>query len=56
MVANPNKFQLMFLGTRKKTKLCLSIGDKTCVSSSSVTLLGVETGGGEPVSIGHVWY
>ena len=42
MVANPNKFQLMFLGTRKKTKLCLSIGDKTCVSSSSVTLLGVE--------------
>ena len=42
MVANPNKFQLMFLGTRKKTKLCLRIGDKSCVSTSSVTLLGVE--------------
>ena len=42
MVANPNKFQLMFLGTRKKTKLCLRIGNKSCVSTSSVTLLGVE--------------
>ena len=42
MVANPNKFQFMFLGTRKKTKLCLRIGNKVCVSTSSVTLLGVE--------------
>jgi len=42
MVANPSKFQLMFLGTREKTKLCLNIGSKRCLSTSSVILLGVE--------------
>ena len=42
MVANPNKFQLMFLGTRAKTKLCLNIEGKCCISTTSVTLLGVE--------------
>ena len=42
MVANPNKFQFMFLGTREKTKLCLNIGSKRCLSTSSVILLGVE--------------
>ena len=29
MVANPNKFQFMFLGTREKTKLCFNIGKTT---------------------------
>ena len=42
MVANPNKFQLMFLGTREKIKLCLDISGKRCISTSSVTLLGIE--------------
>jgi len=42
MVANPNKFQLMFLGTRSKTKLCLKINGKYCVSTPSVTLLGIQ--------------
>ena len=42
MVANPNKFQLMFLGTREKTKLSLNIDGKRCISTSSVTLLGIE--------------
>ena len=40
MVANPDKFQLMFLGTREKVKLCLKINEKYCVSSLSVILLG----------------
>ena len=42
MVANPIKFQLMFLGTREKTKLCLNIGGRNCISTSSVILLGNE--------------
>ena len=42
MVANPNKFQLMFLGTRKKIKLCLNIDEKRCLSTFSVILLGIE--------------
>ena len=42
MVANPNKFQLMFLGTREKVKLCLKINGNYCISTSSVTLLGIE--------------
>ena len=42
MVANPIKFQLMFLGTREKTKLCLNIGGNNCISTSSVILLGNE--------------
>ena len=42
MVANPIKFQLMFLGTKKKTKLCLNINEKRCISTSSVILLGTE--------------
>ena len=39
MVANPDKFQIMFLGTREKTKLCLDINGKRSISTSSVTLL-----------------
>ena len=42
MVANPDKFQLMFLGTKSKTKLCLNVNGKRCVSTTSVKLLGIE--------------
>ena len=39
--ANPKKFQLMFLGTKKITKKCLNIEGKFCHSSISVLLLGI---------------
>ena len=39
--ANPKKFQLMFLGTKKITKKCLNIEGKFCHSSTSVLLLGI---------------
>ena len=42
MVANPTKFQFMFLGTREKIKLCLRINYKNCISTQTVTLLGIE--------------
>ena len=42
MVANPNKFQIMFLGTREKIKLCLNINGRYCMSTTSVILLGTE--------------
>ena len=42
MVANPKKFQLMFLGTKQRVKLCLKIGKKYCLSTPSVILLGIE--------------
>ena len=42
MVANPNKFQLMFLGTKQRVKLCLKIGKIYCLSTDSVVLLGIE--------------
>ena len=42
MVANPKKFQFMILGTRSKTKLCLDVDGKKCISTTSVTLLGIE--------------
>ena len=32
MIANPNKFQLMFVGTKKKIKLCLKINGKSCLN------------------------
>ena len=42
MVANPAKFQLMFLGTRNKIDLCLDINGRTSRSTSSVKLLGID--------------
>ena len=42
MVANPKKFQIMFLGTKQRVKLCLKIGKKYCLSTTSVLLLGIE--------------
>jgi len=42
MVANPEKFQVMFLGTRNKVDLCLDINGKTSRTTSTVILLGIE--------------
>ena len=42
LVANPDKFQFMILGTKKKVNLKLEINGITCVSTSSVNLLGIE--------------
>ena len=41
LVVNPDKFQLMFLGTRTKSKLCLNINGKICRSTPEVKLLGI---------------
>ena len=41
LVPNAKKFQMMFLGTKSKTKLCLEINGKKCVSSDKVKLLGI---------------
>ena len=41
LVPNPDKFQLMFLGTQKKINLCLDINGATSRSTSQVTLLGI---------------
>ena len=42
LVPNPDKFQLMFLGTRHKVKLCLEINGIRSLSTTSVKLLGIN--------------
>jgi len=42
MVANPHKFQVMFLGTRKHIDLCLDINGKTSRTTKKVILLGIS--------------
>lgn len=42
MVANPKKFQVMFLGTRKHIDLCLDINGKTSRTTKYVNLLGIN--------------
>lgn len=42
LVANPNKFQFMILGTKSKMNLKLEINGKTSVSTFSVKLLGID--------------
>ena len=42
MVANPDKFQLMFLGLNEKRKLCLNIEGVKISSTEHVKLLGNE--------------
>ena len=42
LVANPNKFQVMFLGTRSKSKLCLNINGMQTAAMHSVKLLGLN--------------
>ena len=43
LVPNPKKFQMMFLGTKNKQKLCLDINGVTTISSNEITLLGIKT-------------
>ena len=42
MVANPKKFQLMFLGLKKKQGLRLNIQGSKIVAKEHVKLLGIE--------------
>ena len=41
MVANPSKFQLMFMGLNQDNKLCLEINEKIIPSTNQVKLLGI---------------
>ena len=41
MVANPGKFQIMFLGLNINQKLCLEIDDLVIKPTNSVKLLGI---------------
>ena len=41
MVANPEKFQLMFLGINSDQKRCLKIDDQTITQCQQVKILGV---------------
>ena len=42
MKANPSKFQIMFLGRKDMSKLCLNISGNLISSSNQVKLLGVS--------------
>ena len=42
MKANPSKFQIMFLGRKDMSKLCLNIKGNLIPSSNQVKLLGVN--------------
>ena len=42
LVPNPDKFQMMFLGTKNKVKLCLEINGIRTVSQTSIVLLGIK--------------
>ena len=42
MVANPKKFQLMFLGLNEKKRLRLSIDDNKIPTAGRVKILGAE--------------
>ena len=42
MVANPKKFQLMFLGLTRHRRLCLNIEGNKISATDCVKLLGVE--------------
>ena len=41
LVPNPDKFQMMFLGTKKKIDFCLDINGKVSRSTTDVKLLGI---------------
>ena len=41
MVANPDKFQLMFIGLKDDTKLCIDINGIVVKMTDDVKLLGV---------------
>ena len=42
MVANPAKFNLMFLGLNQTHKLCLEVNNKIISSSDTVKFLGID--------------
>ena len=42
LVPNPKKFQIMFLGTKRKQKLCLDINGATTLSTTQIILLGIK--------------
>ena len=42
LVANPDKFQFMILGTKSKSGLKIEINGKSSIATSSVVLLGIE--------------
>ena len=44
MVANPAKFQVMFLGIKQKPRLCININGNYLPASDKVKLLGVTIG------------
>ena len=41
MVANPNKFQVMFLGLPKNSNICIEVGDLVLVPKDNVKLFGI---------------
>ena len=41
MVANPEKYQLMFIGLKDDIKLCIDINDNMVQMTDSLKLLGV---------------
>ena len=41
MVANPDKFQLMFIGLQESKRYCLDINGNIIVNTDTVKLLGV---------------
>ena len=45
-MANPSKFQMMLLGTKRNDKLCMEINGATVCPSASVKLLGIAIDAG----------
>ena len=42
LVPNPDKFKFMILGTQRKSNLCLQINDNYILSTTNITLLGIN--------------
>ena len=45
-MANPSKFQMILLGTKRNDKLCMEINGATVCPSASVKLLGITIDAG----------
>ena len=46
LVANPSKFQMMLLGTKRNDKICMDINGATVCPSANVKLLGIAIDAG----------
>ena len=46
LVANPSKFQMMLLGTKRNDKICMEVNGATVCPSASVKLLGITIDAG----------